>query len=99
MHINIQFVREKLVNAIERCEAMLDETITNHDDLDYSTEQETAKTLQASLVLHSDALSQKLALLQSILVALDEQEKAEQASYAQQEALILSILNSLDEND
>lgn len=99
MQMSKKEIRDMLVRAIERCENMLDEAITTHDDLDYSTEQETAKDLQATIVLHSNKLSQKLVLLQSILAALDEQEKAEQASYAQQETLILSILNSLNEND
>jgi len=99
MQMSKKAVRDMLVRAIERCEEMLDEAICNHDDLDYSTEQETAKTIQASIVLHCDALSRKLVLLQSILVALDEQEKAEQLSYANQQEIILSILESLGDSD
>ena len=97
MQMTKKAVRNMIVRAIERCEEILDQNITDHDDTEHADDQdEVLRAFQARIVSENNAVSQKLVLLQSILAALDEQEKAEQASYAQQETLILSILKSLE---
>lgn len=105
MQMSKKDIRSMLVRAIERCEEILDQNIADHDDLEHGNDSNTAQieawrvTKLAEIVSENDAASQKLVLLQSILAALDEQEKAEQLSYANQQKIILSILESLGESD
>jgi len=105
MQMTKKAVRNMIVRAIERCEEILDQNITDHDDLEHGNDSNTAQIEAwrtqklADIVSANDAVCQKLVLLQSILAALDEQEKAEQLSYANQQEIILSILESLGDSD
>ena len=105
MQMSKKAVRNMIVRAIARCEEILDQNIADHDDLEHGNEANTAQIEAwrtqklADIVSANDAVCQKLVLLQSILAALDEQEKAEQLSYANQQEIILSILESLGDSD
>jgi hypothetical protein len=105
MQMSKKEIRDMLVRAIERCEDILDQNIADHDDLEHGNDSNTAQIEAwrvkklAEIVSANDAVCQKLVLLQSILAALDEQEKAEQLSYANQQEIILSILKSLHDDD
>ena len=100
MQMSKKAVRNMLVRAIARCEEILDQNIADHDDTEHADDQdEVLRAFQARIVSENDEACQKLVLLQSILAALDEQEKAEQLSYANQQEIILSILESLGDSD
>ena len=100
MQMSKKAVRNMIVRAIARCEEILDQNIADHDDTEHADDQdEVLRVFQARIVSENDAVCQKLVLLQSILAALDEQEKAEQLSYANQQEIILSILELLGDSD